>query len=288
MKVSLSNPNSICHAPLSYSNSIPLNPNRTGPTLTNPYAQPIFKNCPSNPNSIIFGRDIPYTAKQTTKLGGKDALIARKISTQSDNPPKQGRKRCASPARDAVRPEGIKAFPAKELEWSDKLVEPRGGERLESKKLIRNANGILMRKLVSQQYEPSDFYGRTRAFGGERHSTFSHKEILFNTAESVTKEIQSNEGPKYLEKVDEWERKIMNSQGKACDLVSRKDAFKINKLYGKNGGTGDYYWRTKEKSERDKNYDIKINQLRNKVESQQDTKIAQLRASLSSYKTSQK
>ena len=80
----------------------------------------------------------------------------------------------------------------------------------------------------------------------------------------------------------------MSSQGKGCELVSRKEAFKVNKLYGKNGGTGDYYWRTKEKSEREKNSDIKINQLRNKLEAQQDAKIAQLKASISSYKNSSK
>jgi hypothetical protein len=60
----------------------------------------------------------------------------------------------------------------------------------------------------------------------------------------VSAEIASAEGPKHTRAVDEWERRIVSTQGRAVALVSKEEAFRVNGLRGHDRGTGDYAWKT--------------------------------------------
>jgi hypothetical protein len=46
-------------------------------------------------------------------------------------------------------------------------VDPIEGARLEMKRVVRNADGVPMRRMVSQQYEAKDFYGLVRVRGSQ-------------------------------------------------------------------------------------------------------------------------
>jgi len=53
-----------------------------------------------------------------------------------------------------------------------------------------------------------------KSFTGEQTRTFSHKDVLFPTNKSMASSISRPGGPPSLSLCDEWEKKILTTQGK--------------------------------------------------------------------------
>ena len=80
--------------------------------------------------------------------------------------------------------------------------------------------------LISGAYEQKELFGALRSYGGEQSRTFSHGELILPSNKSVEKEIR--EGVSGLHICDEWEKKIMKTQGRPNKMISFREAFTLH------------------------------------------------------------
>ena len=89
--------------------------------------------------------------------------------------------------------------------------------------------------LTSGSYEQKELFGALRSFGGEKSRTFSHGPLILASNKSVEREIR--EGISGLNICDEWERKIMKTQGRPPKMLSFTEAFTLHPSSNAYNGT---------------------------------------------------
>jgi hypothetical protein len=86
-----------------------------------------------------------------------------------------------------------------------------------------------------------------RTFSGELSRGFSHTALLFPTGAAVARGCApAAAAPQYLSICEEWERKIVATQGRLHPRngPSIHDCLQLDKLWGVGHGTGDFAYKT--------------------------------------------
>jgi len=175
-----------------------------------------------NPNSII-DKHPPY---KNSKRGGLTRHEAEaRLKLLDEIPQKSGLGYAPEPKVIIPRVQGRIHLNGPETVHSMVPLSIKG-MRWDKKRRVYDKNGNRTYDLISGAYEQKELYGALRAFGGERSRTFSHKDLILPSNTSVQREIK--EGVKSLEICDEWERKIMKTQGHIPKLMSFNAAFTLH------------------------------------------------------------
>jgi len=176
----------------------------------------------SNPN-VIIDYHPPYVA---SKKGGISRHEAEAIIKRGDGKPqKYGIKKVPEPKKIIPRQQGRIHLNGPETVHSMVPLSIKG-MRWDTKKRVYDENGNRRYDLISGAYEQKELFGALRSYGGEQSRTFSHGELILASNKSVEREIR--EGPSGLHICDEWEKKIMKTQGRPNKMISFREAFTLH------------------------------------------------------------